>query len=138
MSALTPDPLISAFYQAYNHHDAGSASRLYTDQGWHEEMALGKRNVGQEAIAHGLASLFNLITDVQWTVLSQVACADHRVVFYRMNGMITRTSTDTVPSAGRSATPLVLDGVHLFCVSPAGIENVRDYWNVAHFKQQMA
>lgn len=130
MPAKSPGDVIAAFYHAYNAHDADAASQLYTEEGWHEEVAMGKRKSGSQAVRQGLESLFRMLPDVRWTVNAQVNSADNVVVFYRMSG--------NLAPADKPARLLTLDGVHLFTLSPAGIDGVRDYWDLAHFKQQMA
>ncbi len=127
---IAPDEVITAFYHASNQHDAVAVSQLYLPQGWHEEAALGKCKTGQQAVRQGLSAFFRLLPDAQWQINARVNSADNVLVFYRLLGHAVQ--------AEQPAKPLVIEGVHLFILSPEGIIGVRDYWDLAQFKQQMA
>lgn len=125
--------LLTAFYAAYNAHDAKAAAALYAEDGTHEEIAMEKSRQGRAALAEGLAGLTRMLPDVAWapapTIRSGIWCA----VPYRMTG----TFTPRPGSADVTPRKVALDGLHLLQIRDGQIALSRDYWDKDAFLAQI-
>lgn len=122
--------LIDRFYAAYSARDAQAVALLYHPDGWHEEVAMGKRRTGHEALAGGLEGFWRMLPDVAWNRAGFVRSAETVAVPYHMTG--TFTGKDGV------AHPIALDGLHLFEFRDGLLAGTRDLWDIEEFKAQMA
>ncbi|MBN9673898.1 nuclear transport factor 2 family protein [Roseibium aggregatum] len=130
------DRIVSAFYSAYNAHDAHAATELYTSGGWHEEIAMGGRRAGHEALRAGLEGLFRMLSDVRWQERQRIRSAESVVVSYEMTGTFTpKPKENDARPAPRSVR---LPGVHVFEFSDGHLQGTRDYWDKSLFLSQIA
>lgn len=123
--------LVDRFYAAYAGRDAFAAAALYHGDGWHEEVALGKRRTGRDALVEGLQGFWRMLPDVAWARRGYVRAADTVAVPYHMTGTFT--------PRGDGATPrkVALDGVHLFEFRDGLIAGTRDMWDLDLFRAQI-
>ncbi|QPM91177.1 nuclear transport factor 2 family protein [Pseudooceanicola algae] len=132
---MLDNPLLEAFYAAYNRHDAPAAAALYHADGWHEEIAMEGRREGQVALADGLSGLFRMLPDVRWAPGKVIRSADWTAVNYVMTGTFTlRGGKDGEVPGSRQ---VVLDGLHLIRIRDDRIEGTRDYWDKGAFLAQI-
>ncbi|WP_153768961.1 nuclear transport factor 2 family protein [Labrenzia sp. CE80] len=130
------DRIVSAFYSAYNAHDAHAATELYSREGWHVEIALGARRSGQEALRAGLEGLFRMLEDVHWQERRRLRSAENVVVNYELTGTFTPQPRENEhrPASRRVSLP----GVHVFEFSEGVLQGTRDYWDKSLFLSQVA
>lgn len=130
------DQIVSAFYSAYNAHDAGAATTLYANDGWHEEVAMGARRSGREALQKGLEGFFGMLSDLRWSERQRIQSAENIVVSYEMTGTFRPRAKDgEEPPAAR---PVTLPGIHVFEFADGVLQGTRDYWDKAAFLSQIA
>lgn len=124
--------LIDRFYAAYDGRDAEAAVALYHADGWHDEVAMGKRREGREALAEGLRGFWRMLPDVAWDRRGYVRAADSVAVPYHMTG------TFTPKGEGAAPRPIALDGLHLFEIRDGLLAGTRDMWDLDLFRAQMS
>lgn len=127
------ETLISAFYSAYNTHDAAEAARLYAPDASHTEAASGRIRTGREAIQAGLAGFLGMLDDLAFTTGPAVHAGPHSLVPYRMEGRMAR-QIGPFPATGKS---VVLVGIHRFVFRDGLIQETHDYWDEASFISQI-
>jgi steroid delta-isomerase-like uncharacterized protein len=132
---MTEHPVLEAFYAAYNAHDAAAAAALYTKDGRHDEIAMGKSRSGTAALQDGLEGFFRMLPDVSWSPKEVIRSGDWLAVTYRMTGTFTpRAKQDqSIPQPKRVA----IDGLHLLNVADGKIKATRDYWDKDVFLAQI-
>ncbi len=124
--------LIDRFYACYAARDAEGAAELYHADGWHEEVAMGKRREGRAALAEGLRGFWRMLPDVAWQRTGYVRAGDSVAVPYRMTATFTPRGEDVAPR------PIALDGIHLFELRDGLLAGTRDMWDLDLFRAQMA
>ncbi|MDM9622952.1 hypothetical protein A6U87_07705 [Rhizobium sp. AC44/96] len=124
--------LIDRFYLAYASRDAEQAVALYHPEGWHEEVAMGKRREGRTALAEGLVGFWRMLPDVSWDRRGYIRAGNTIAVPYHMTGTFT--------PRGEGATPrgIALDGLHLFELHAGLLIGTKDMWDLDVFKGQMS
>ncbi|PVB59586.1 nuclear transport factor 2 family protein [Labrenzia sp. 011] len=129
------DRIVSAFYSAYNAHDADAATRLYASEGWHEEVAMGGLRSGHAALRAGLEGLFRMLSDVHWQERQRIRSTESILVSYEMTG----TFTPKPKEKGDDPAPrsIRLPGVHVFEFSDGTLQGTRDYWDKSLFLSQI-
>jgi len=128
-------PLVAAFYAAYNAHDAETAAALYSPDGRHDEVAMGKTRAGHAALTEGLAGFFRMLPDVKWEPSRIIRSADWIAINYRMTGTFRPRATEAVPDP--EPRPVALDGLHLLQVHDGTLLCSRDYWDKNAFLAQI-
>jgi hypothetical protein len=123
--------LIDRFYAAYAERDAFAAAALYHGDGWHGEVAMGKRRDGRDALAEGLRGFWRMLPDVVWERRGYVRAADTVAVPYHMTGTFTPRGEAAAPRA------VALDGLHLFEIRGGLIAGTRDMWDLDIFRAQI-
>ncbi|MCA0042480.1 nuclear transport factor 2 family protein [Celeribacter litoreus] len=132
---MTDQDVLTAFYAAYNSHDAQAATDLYVEDGRHDEIAMGKSRTGHAALREGLEGFFGMLPDVEWTSKEVIRSADWLAVSYRMTGTFTPRAKEGAPSP--SPKSVALDGLHLLKVVGGRIEITQDYWSKDAFLAQI-
>ncbi|WP_207559288.1 MULTISPECIES: nuclear transport factor 2 family protein [unclassified Nocardioides] len=124
----------TAFFSAYNAHDAAAAAALYSADGTHEDVAVGHVNRGRQAIQEGLAHFLSCFPDAHWDVLGSIDAASASVGWYVLTGTL---QEDFGPIAARGQA-LQIRGVQVMCHEGGVIQSTSDYWDLATFQRQMA
>jgi steroid delta-isomerase-like uncharacterized protein len=132
---MTDLPVVEAFYAAYNAHDAEAAAGLYTEDGTHDEIAMGQSRSGHDALRDGLNGLFRMLPDVVFHPRKTLKSADHIAVFYEMTGTFTPRPSEQQPSPEPRA--IALDGMHLLTLREGAIARTQDYWDKDAFLSQI-
>jgi hypothetical protein len=127
-------PILKSFYAAYNAHDAKKTVALYTQDGRHDEIAMGKSRSGHVDLHDGLDGFFKMLPDVCWMPSKVVRSADWFAVSYHMTGTFTAGSKDASPPV---AHKISLDGLHLLKLQGDAIEITQDYWDKDVFLAQI-
>lgn len=122
--------VIQAYYAAHNVHDAEAVAALYTEDGVHEDVALGHVRSGREALRTGLSGFFALFEGLRLEERTRILSADHAVAVHTLSGRVTR-DLGPMRLAGREVS---LTGAYLFDFSGDRIARSRDYWNLAELK----
>ncbi|MEM5475499.1 nuclear transport factor 2 family protein [Pacificibacter sp. AS14] len=128
-------PVLAGFYAAYNAHDAKAAVALYTLDGRHDEISMGKSRSGHVDLREGLDGFFKMLPDVCWTPSKVVRSADWLAVSYHMTGTFTAGAKD---GSAPVAHKIALDGLHLFKLQGDAIEITQDYWDKDVFLSQIS
>lgn len=128
-------PILKSFYAAYNAHDVKTAVAFYTQDGRHDEIAMGKSRSGHDDLRDGLDGFFKMLPDVCWTPSKVVRSADWLAVSYHMTGTFTVRSKDTSEPVFHK---IALDGLHLFKLQDDAIEITQDYWDKDVFVSQIS
>lgn len=131
---LSHDQLIDQFYDCYNRHDAAAATALYSDDGRHVEVAMGKTRMGRDALQAGLQGFFQMMPDVAWRERERIRSGDSIAVIYTMAGHV--ASRPTAENA--AAKPVDLPGLHLFKIADGQLVETQDLWDKADFLAQIA
>jgi hypothetical protein len=131
-TAMDHAALIDRFYRAYASRDAEEAASLYEQEGWHEEVAMGKRREGRAALVEGLVGFWRMLPDVSWDRRGYIRAGNCVAVPYHMTGTFT--------PRGERATPrkIALDGLHLFKIRDGLLVGTKDMWDLDLFKAQMS
>ena len=124
--------LIDRFYEAYASRDAEAAAALYHADGWHEEVAMGKRRSGHTALAEGLTGFWRMLPDVAWERRGYIRAGNQIAVPYHMTGTFTPRGEDTNPRK------IAIDGLHIFEISDGLLTGTKDMWDLDLFKAQMS
>lgn len=127
--------IIDAFYAAYAERDAQKAAALYPQDGWHEEVAMGKRRGGRQAVEEGLAGFFRMLPDVTWKEEERILSGRSAALVYTMRG--TFMPRPKQPDDRPEPKPVILKGMHLFEFGDDGLQGTKDYWNLDSFKRQI-
>lgn len=124
--------LIDQFYKAYASRNADAAAALYHTDGWHEEVAMGKRRAGHAALAEGLVGFWRMLPDVAWERRGYIRAANQVAIPYFM--------TATCKPREENATPrkIALDGLHIFEIKDGLLTGTKDMWDLDLFKAQMS
>ncbi|MCQ9147686.1 nuclear transport factor 2 family protein [Ochrobactrum sp. BTU2] len=123
--------LVDQFYEAYASRDAEAAASLYHADGWHEEVAMGKRREGHSALSKGLTGFWRMLPDVAWERRGYIRAGNQIAVPYHMTGTFTPRAENTTPRK------IALDGLHIFEVSDGLLTGTKDMWDLDLFKAQM-
>ena len=124
--------LVDRFYEAYASRNAEGAASLYHADGWHEEVAMGKRREGHSALAEGLTGFWRMLPDVAWERRGYIRAGDQIAVPYHMTGTFTPRGEDATPRK------ISLDGLHLFDIRDGLLTGTKDMWDLDLFKAQMS
>lgn len=124
--------LVDQFYGAYASRNAEGAASLYHADGWHEEVAMGKRREGHSALAEGLTGFWRMLPDVAWERRGYIRAGDQIAVPYHMTGTFTPRGEDATPRK------ISLDGLHLFEIRDGLLTGTKDMWDLGLFKAQMS
>lgn len=132
----TTAEIVSAFFDAYNRHDAKAATGLYEEACSHTDVAFGGRREGRAALGEGLAGFLRMMPDAEWRERERIYAGSEAVVVYTLTGaVVPRPKPGEAVDAPR---PIELAGIFLFEIGETGIRSTRDYWDKAEFLRQMA
>lgn len=125
--------VLAALYEAYNRHDPHAAAALYSPEGTHEDVAIGRPSRGQEAIAEGLRRFFVAFPDARWTATDQLEENGRAFSRYVLTGTL-QQDMGPFRAVGQR---LELAGVHVLETSSGRIERSQDFWDGGTFQRQM-
>lgn len=125
--------VLTPLYEAYNRHDADAAAALYSPEGTHEDIAIGRPARGREAVAEGLRRFFAAFPDARWTATDQLE--ENGRAFSRY--VLTGTLQQDMGPFRAGGQQLELPGVHVLETASGRIERSQDFWDASTFQRQM-
>lgn len=126
--------LVRDYFQAWTSHDASRIVSFMADDVVYEDVALGARYEGREAVMEFVAETERWSNDLRFDLVSEVQSGDSFAAEWVMSGTNTG-ETRGLPATGKTFS---LRGSSVGRLNSDGliVEN-RDYWNAADYLVQV-
>jgi steroid delta-isomerase-like uncharacterized protein len=128
-----PTEVLADLMAAYNRGAPHEAAALYAEEGRHEDVAMGRPNLGREAIGCGLTGFLTSFPDAHWSVELVVGDQERAAAAYELTGTL---QADLGPFSA-TGQRLRLAGLMLVSVVDGIILSSRDYWDSGTLGQQL-
>ena len=127
--------IIEDYVAAWNSHDTEKIASFFTEDGIHEDVAMGSVYHGRNELKAGLAPLFKACPDFKLKVKSLFSTADNIAQEWLMTGTQTGALDGLgVPPTGRSFS---IRGASITKLNGGKIERNTDYWSLTTMLQQL-
>lgn len=125
---------LQQYLDAWNTHNAAAVASVMAEDAMYEDLALGVKYEGREAIKAYVAELDEFSSDHKFIAVSEQVTGDRYAFEWEMVG------TNTGKASGLPATnkPFRIRGVSIGRLAPDGtVKENRDYWNTTDYLTQV-
>ncbi len=126
---------IKGYYEAWNLHDVEKIASFFTDDGIHEDAAVGKIFHGKDELKIGISPLFIAFPDFKMelkSIINDAGLLAHEWVMYG-------THIGIIPEFGTSATgkSFLIRGASITETRNGKISRNTDYWDLNTMHEQL-
>lgn len=127
--------IIKGYYEAWNLHEVDKIVSLFTEDGVHEDVAIGAIYHGKDELRIGLSPLFTAFPDFKLELKSIINDEGRLAHEWVMSG----THIGILPGFGASATgkSFLIRGVSITEMRNGKISRNTDYWNLFKMYEQL-
>jgi len=118
---------------AWNSHDVERIVSLFTDDGVHEDIAIGAVSRGKEELKSFIGTTFVFFPDFKAEVTSRFGAGDWSAREWVMTG----TQKGDMPGLPATGKSFSLRGASITELKEGKIRRNTDYWNLASLLQQL-
>jgi steroid delta-isomerase-like uncharacterized protein len=127
--------MIKDYVAAWNSHDTEKIASFFTEDGVHEDVAIGSVFHGRNELKAGLAPLFNACPNFKLEIKSLFNTADSVAQEWLMTGTQTGALDGLgIPPTGKSFS---IRGASITKLHGSKISQNTDYWNLTTMLQQL-
>ena len=129
------EKMIKNYIAAWNSHDAKKIASFFTEDGVHEDIAIGSVYHGRNELKAGLIPLFAACPDFKLEIKSLFSTTD----FVAQEWVMTGTQTGALDGLGIPATgkSFSIQGASITKLRRGKIARNTDYWNLMSMLQQL-
>jgi steroid delta-isomerase-like uncharacterized protein len=131
--ATDVERMLEDYLAAWNSHDAEKIASFFTDDGVHEDVAIGEVNRGKEQLKAFASYTFTTFPDFKLERTSSFVAGDWRGSEWIMSG----THTGDIPGIPTTGKSFSIRGASISELREGKIRRNSDYWNLASFLQQV-
>ena len=129
------EAIVEKWVAAWNSHDVDDIASFYTDDGIHEDVAVGSVFHGKDEIKKGISPLFSACPDFKMELKSIFGNDDRVATEWVQTGTQTEAFGDLkIPATGKSFS---VHGASITTLSRGKIARNSDYWNLLTMLQQI-
>ena len=129
------EKIIKDYIAAWNAHDAEKIASFFTEDGVHEDIAIGSVYHGRDELKSGLGPLFAACPDFRLETKSFFSTADCVAQEWVMTGTQTGAFDNLgIPATGKSFS---IQGASITILRRGKIARNTDYWNLTSMLQQL-
>jgi steroid delta-isomerase-like uncharacterized protein len=131
--ATDVERMLEDYLAAWNSHDVEKIASFFTDDGVHEDVAIGEVNRGKEQLKAFASYTFTAFPDFKLERTSSFVAGDWRGSEWIMSG----THTGDIPGIPTTGKSFSIRGASISELQEGKIRRNSDYWNLASFLQQV-
>jgi steroid delta-isomerase-like uncharacterized protein len=129
------EKMIKDYVAAWNSHDAEKIASFFTEDGVHEDVAIGSIYHGRNELKVGLIPLFAACPDFKLEIRTLFSATDCVAQEWVMTGTQTGAFDGLgIPATGKSFS---IRGASITKLRGSKIERNTDYWNLTTMLQQL-
>ena len=127
--------MFNDYIAAWNSHDVGKIATFFTDDGVHEDVAVGSIFRGKHELRAGISPLFISCPDFKLEIKSLFGAGD----WVAQEWVMTGTQTGAIDGLGIPATgkSFSIKGASITKLRGGKIARNTDYWNLMSMLQQL-
>jgi steroid delta-isomerase-like uncharacterized protein len=125
--------LLEALVQAWDNHDSAAVDTLMDGRAVHEDLGLGARYEGLNAIKGFMRQTFELIPDFDWRATNILVDGSQAAAEWTLAG----TYSGDTPQGRVQKRRFSLRGVSVVVTDHGKITRFSDYYNLAEFNRQV-